>query len=232
MSFSGQHGNIASMLGTIKAFNSLSDNELDEISPSFHSKKIEANQIIISSGETSTEVYFIVSGTVRATMYTPSGREVSYQDIYPGDMFGEMTAIDQMHRSTHVIAIEDTVLLRLTGKNFLDIISTYPSVGLAALRKVTRVNRFLCERIYEFSALDVNHRIRAELVRLAKEAGLDGSGQVTIPNMPTHQELASRLATHREAVTRELNKLVKAGVITKNKSSVVIHDLQKLQSTV
>ncbi len=230
MSSSDQNHNIASMLGTIKAFNSLSDKELNEISHSFHSKKIETNQIIISSGETSTDVYFIVSGLVRATMYTPSGREVSYQDIYPGDMFGEMTAIDKMYRSTHVIAIEDTVLLRLTGKTFLDIISTYPSIGLATLHKVTRVNRFLCERIYEFSALDVNHRIRAELLRLAKEAGLDGG--VTIPNMPTHQELANRLATHREAVTRELNNLEKAGVITKNKSSVVIHDLKKLQSTV
>ncbi len=226
----GQKTSISNSLSNLTAFKLLDDDVLNRISPLFHSRKIEANQIIISSGESNTEVYFIVSGLVRATMYTPSGREVSYQDIYPGDMFGEMTAIDQMYRSTHVIAIEDTVLLRLTGKNFLDIISTYPSVGLATLHKVTRVNRFLCERIYEFSTLDVNHRVRAELLRLAKEAGLDGG--VTIPNMPTHQELANRLATHREAVTRELNNLEKAGVITKNKSSVVIHDLQKLQSTV
>ncbi len=232
MSFSGQNHNIASMLSTIKAFKDLGDNVLHEISPLFLKKKIGAAGMILSSGETSTEVYFIVSGTVRATMYTPSGREVSYQDIYPGDMFGEMTAIDQMYRSTHVIAIEDTVLLRLTSKSFIDIISSYPSVGLSTLKKVTQVNRFLCERIYEFSALDVNHRIRAELIRLVRDISPDSRGEVTINNLPTHQELANRLATHREAVTRELNHLEKNEVIKKGGNRTLVLDIQKLQSIV
>jgi len=232
MSFDDQNHSIARVLSTLNAFKELDEDVLNQISPLFHSRKIKANQTILSSGEESTEVYFIVSGLVRATMYTPSGREVSYQDIPTGSMFGEMAAIDQMHRSTGVIAIEDTVLLRLTSKNFIDIISTYPSVGLATLHKVTKVNRFLCERIYEFSALDVNHRVRAELIRLAKDADSEVEDMMVIPNMPTHQELANRLATHREAVTRELNRLEKEGLITKNKGQFRILDFQKLQSMV
>ncbi len=228
----GQKTGILNSLSNLAAFQLLDDDVLSRISPLFHSRKVEADQIILSSGDDSTEVYFIVSGTVRATMYTPSGREVSYQDIHAGDMFGEMTAIDQMYRSTHVIAIEDTVLLRLTSKSFIDIISTYPSVGLATLKKVTQVNRFLCERIYEFSALDVNHRIRAELIRLARDISSNSNGEVTITNMPTHQELANRLATHREAVTRELNNLEKSKVIKKGKNKTLILDIQKLQSMV
>ncbi len=51
-----------------------------------------------------------MSGTVRATMYTPSGREVLYQDIIAHDMFGEMAAIDNGPRTTNVIAVEDTTL--------------------------------------------------------------------------------------------------------------------------
>ncbi|MCP4433656.1 MAG: Crp/Fnr family transcriptional regulator, partial [Gammaproteobacteria bacterium] len=174
----------------------------------------------------------IASGAVRATMYTPSGREVSYQDIHAGNMFGEMAAIDLMQRSTHVVAIENTVLLRLTSKNFLDIISTYPSVGLATLHKITKINRFLCERVYEFNALDVNHRIRSELIRLAKSIRPDRNDEVTIPNMLTHQELANRLATHREAVTRELNYLEKNDVVKKGKNKTLVLDIQKLQSMV
>lgn len=232
MSFKGQNDNIARVLSTLNAFKELDDDVLNLISPLFHTKKIEAQSIILSSGDNSTEVYFIISGLVRATMYTPSGREISYQDIYPGDMFGEMTAIDQMYRSTHIIAMEDTVLLRLSSKNFIDIISTYPSVGLATLHKVTKVNRFLCERIYEFSALDVNHRIQSELIRLAKDVNPNSLGEVTIDNMPKHQELANRLATHREAVTRELNRLEKDGVIKKSKNKGLILDIQKLESMV
>ena len=232
MIFKGQLENTAKMLSTIKAFNGLDEEVLDRISPLFTRKIIEPPKIILSSGDDSTDVYFIVSGTVRATMYTPSGREVSYQDIHAGNMFGEMAAIDQMQRSTHVVAIENTVLLRLSRNHFIDIISAHPSVGLATLHKVTNVNRFLCERIYEFSALDVNHRIRAELIRLAKDLVADSNGLVTIHNMPTHQELANRLATHREAVTRELNNLEKNSVITKSRNKTLILDKEKLESMV
>ena len=232
MSSIGQNNNTVSLLSKITAFKELDADVLNDISPLFITKKVEAPKIILSSGDDSADVYFIVSGTVRATMYTPSGREVSYQDIYAGNMFGEMAAIDQMQRSTHVVAIESTVLLRLTSKNFMDIISTYPSVGLATLHKVTQVNRFLCERIYEFSALDVNHRIRAELIRLAKDVSPNSNGEVTIVNMPIHQELANRLATHREAVTRELNRLEKEAIIKKGKNKDLIVDIQRLQSMV
>ena len=232
MSFDIQNNNMAVVLRTIKAFSGLSDDVLEEISPLFVTKKVRPPKIIIASGDDSTDVYFIVSGSVRATMYTPSGREVSYQDIHAGNMFGEMAAIDQMQRSTHVVAIEDTVLLRLSRNHFIDIISAHPSVGLATLHKVTNVNRFLCERIYEFSALDVNHRIRAELIRLAKDLVADSNGLVTIHNMPTHQELANRLATHREAVTRELNNLEKNSVITKSRNKTLILDKEKLESMV
>ena len=232
MSLDSKNNNTMSLLSNLNAFKELDDNVLNDISPLFTIKKIEAPKIILSSGDSSTDVYFIVSGTVRATMYTTSGREVSYQDIHAGNMFGEMAAIDQMQRSTHVVAIEETVLLRLTSKNFIDIISTYPSVGLATLHKVTQVNRFLCERIYEFSALDVNHRIRAELMRLAKDVSPNSNGEVTIVNMPIHQELANRLATHREAVTRELNRLEKEAIIKKGKNKGLIVDIQRLQSMV
>jgi CRP/FNR family cyclic AMP-dependent transcriptional regulator len=232
MSFDGQNNKTASFLGALNAFKELDDTVLNEISPLFITRKVEAPKIILSSGDNCTDVYFIASGTVRATLYTPSGREVSYQDIQTGDMFGEMTAIDQMSRSTHVIAIEDSILLRLTSKNFIDIISTYPTVGLATLRKVTNVNRFLCERVYEFSAFDVNHRIRAELLRLAKEVSENTVGEVLLTNMPKHQELANRLATHREAVTRELNRLEKSGIIKKIKTKISIPDIQKLESMI
>lgn len=232
MTLNGQTDNTAKQLSDIKAFSGLDSDVLNEISPLFTRKKVEAPKIILSSGDNSTDVYFIVSGKVRATMFTPSGREVSYQDIHAGNMFGEMAAIDRMQRSTHVVAIEDTLLLCLSSKNFIRIISEYPSVGLATLHKVVDVNRFLCERIYEFSALDVNHRIRAELIRLAKNQALDGNGRVLLDNMPTHQELANRLATHREAVTRELNNLEKNDVIEKGRNKTLSIDMEKLQSIV
>ena len=45
---------------------------------------------------------------------------------------------------------------------------------------------------------------------------------------PTHAEIASRVSTHREAVTRELNRLSKVGLITREGAALIVHDLDSL----
>ena len=66
-------------------------------------------------------------------------------------------------------------------------------------------------------------------MRLSEDLSPDSNGEVTIANMPKHQELSNRLATHREAVTRELNHLEKEGIIKKGKNKELIVDIQRLQ---
>lgn len=69
----------------------------------------------------------------------------------------------------------------------------------------------LTTRVYDFSTLAVKNRIQAELLRLANLVPKDGKSARIFP-APTHGEIASRVSTHREAVTRELNRLCRIGV--------------------
>jgi CRP-like cAMP-binding protein len=232
----------AGLLANVTAFRTLDDHSLNDIAPMFATRIVKRNQTVIAHNDTSTEVYFVLSGLLRATIFSPAGREISYQDLHPGEMFGELAAIDQLPRSTHVIAVADTSLAVISRNCFVSLVSDYPQIALATLHKLAQVVRFLSDRVYEFGALDVNHRIRAELVRLAV-ASLQSQGSVvlspgpakqriTIKNMPTHQELANQLATHREAVSRELSSLEKAGLIEKHKHMLVITDFEKLRAMV
>ena len=66
-----------------------------------------------------------------------------------------------------------------------------------------------------------------EILRLAEENRLE-EGMVSIQNFPTHKEIASRVNTHREAVTRELNDLSRLGIIKQNKRVLTVVDLSKL----
>jgi CRP/FNR family transcriptional regulator, cyclic AMP receptor protein len=229
---------MAKSLSAVTAFRALDTPCLETIAPLFALRTFRRSQTVIAHNDASTDVYFVLEGALRATMFSPAGREISYQDLQGGDMFGELAAIDQLPRSTHVIALKDTRLAVINRHGFLELIEQYPVIAQATLQKMAGLVRFLSDRVYTFGALDVNHRIRAELARLAIPCEMQTARvgpraqRATIPNMPTHQELANRLATHREAVSRELRCLEKSGLVEKQKHMLVITDFEKLHTMI
>ena len=77
----------------------------------------------------------------------------------------------------------------------------------------------------------MNNRIHAELLRLALAAGIEDNVSEISP-APTHAEIASRISTHREAVTREFNALAQAGILEKRNRAMVVHDIAWLRDVV
>jgi CRP-like cAMP-binding protein len=92
--------------------------------------------------------------------------------------------------------------------------------------------RRLSERVFEFSTLAVNNRIHAELLRMAADADAGADGVRRIPDPPTHLEIANRISTHREAVSRELAYLESEGVIRKSRQVLEILDIDRLRALV
>jgi CRP-like cAMP-binding protein len=88
--------------------------------------------------------------------------------------------------------------------------------------------RRLTEQVFELSALNVQTRIHCELLRLAQK-GEPCSGGIEVRPAPTHAELASRIGTHREAVTREMQALSKAKIIRHSRRNLMIIDLARLE---
>ena len=219
-------------LAEIKVLAPLAQENLQEIASSFSVSAFKKGQTLVTHNERSNSVYFLHAGKVRATMFSPSGRQVSYQDLDSGDMFGEIAAIDKLPRSTHVIALTDGRVLHISGDNFLSLLAKYPAVSSTVMLKMVSLVRFLCERLYEFGAFSVSARVRAELLRLAEQQGVYSEKEIQIKNMPTHEELANRLATHREAVTRELSQLEKIGLIKKQKNELIVLNAKDLAASI
>ena len=73
----------------------------------------------------------------------------------------------------------------------------------------------------------MDHRIQAEVLRLANLAKRIGRSAHIVP-APTHVEIASRVGTHREAVTRELNRLTRMGIIQRQGDALLITDVNRL----
>jgi CRP/FNR family cyclic AMP-dependent transcriptional regulator len=176
-------------------------------------------------------VFFITLGEVRVTIYSSAGKAVSFRELAAGEIFGEFPAIDCGPRSASVEARTNCVIASMAGATFRDLLATEQGLAFALLPRLVKTIRALTTRVYEFSTLAVNNRIHAELLRLASLGGKDGKGARIAP-APTHAEIASRVSTHREAVTRELNRLAKEGVIEKRGGTLVVRDINRLSEMV
>lgn len=209
----------------------LTEQDREQLLQKSFSKKFQKGKYIIRAMDCDTNLYLIDAGRVRVTLFSNEGKEVSFIDIAAGGNFGEFSAIDGKPRSANVIALSDTTITIVSPSDFLNILRKYPVVCIEMLQQLTGVVRQLCDRIFEYATLDVSKRIHAQLLRISKE-NLDFDGVARINNPPTHAELASRVSCTREAVSRELKRLEKSGLIKRQQKRLIIEDCNRLHELV
>lgn len=185
-------------------------------------------EMIISHEEESRDVFFLLEGRARATVYSEAGRAVAYRDIEPGHIFGELAAIDGRPRSASVAAVTSIRVARLSEAAFRDIVDKRPAFTWTLLGHLSLQVRRLTDRIYEFSTLVVRKRLVRELLRMADDLGRTG-GEASIRPIPTHFDLAARISTHREAVSREMSALAKKKLIEKRGGALVLCNIALLE---
>lgn len=211
----------------IELLRTLSPEEIEALGRRCQWRRYSTDQQIVGHADETNDVFFIVEGQVRVIVYSISGKAVNYRDLGSGEIFGELSAIDGRPRSANVVALTDSLIAKMPAATFWDLLTRHPDIAAATLRRLTHLVRALSERIFEFSTLAVKNRIHAELLRLARDR-MNGERVAVLSPAPTHAEIASRISTHREAVTRELNELSRAGLIERRHGALIIRDVGRL----
>jgi CRP/FNR family cyclic AMP-dependent transcriptional regulator len=222
---------LARALSKIAPFTELDAESLKVVASSCRFERYEAKRQIIAYQDASADVFFIVSGVVRVVIHSLSGKEISYRDLESGEMFGELAAIDGEQRSASVDAVAETLLVAMPETAFCEAIRNHPLMAEAVLQHLARLVRLYSQRLYEMRTLDVQSRIRAELVRLAADS-LGEDNTATISPLPTSADIAARVNTRREAVSRELSSLTRRGLIERHQKSLTIRDFAGLSELV
>jgi CRP-like cAMP-binding protein len=192
---------------------------------------LRPGQIVIGHQDTTTDVFIVIEGTLRVELYSLNGREISLADLGPGELFGEFAAIDGEPRSATVAATGACTLACVSGETFRRLTLSTPETAEWLARRLVGRIRLQTERIFELNALAVRSRLHCELLRLSVDAGIADNGATIVP-APTHAQLAARIGTHREAVTRELQYLAKRGIVIQQGRELRINDVAELAEIV
>jgi len=215
-------------LKSFSLFETLSEEQAEEFGRRCRWFDYPAGTMIIDHNDDSHEVRLIQSGEVRVVVRMQEGREVIFNDHGPDMYFGEISAIDGGGRSANVTALTNTRICTVPAAVFKEIIEIDPSVSWKVMNKLTGLIRSLSDRLSEFTFLQAKHRIFIELLRMSRDRkGHDGHRIISPP--PIQKDIADRVSSRREVVSREMKTLERDGVLEKSRGGLLIIDVEELR---
>lgn len=207
----------------------LEQETLDALGMRWRARRYEASAVMISAEDPEQDVWFLLTGQAKAAVYTESGREVAFVGLAPGDCFGEFSAIDHAPRSSSVVAQSDCIAARISAAAFRDLMHERPDFAFAICRVLVAKLRRMTDRVTDIAALSAPQRAAREILGLAQRHRVDDSDRARITRPPTQLELAGYLSTNRETVAREMGRLLKAGLITRDGRSLNVPSITALE---
>jgi CRP/FNR family transcriptional regulator len=205
-------------------FGSLTDVELAAIADRAVEQKIKRDEILFLSGDAARGLYAIVQGAVRAYRIGSDGREQVIHVERAGATVGEVPLFDEGAYPSTVAGEEDAVLLFISKADFNRLLMEQPRIGLTALKVMAARLRNCASLVETLSLHDVDRRLARLLLLEAKQRG-ERSGRGLKFDLPlTHQQVASRIGSVREVVSRAFSRLQQSGLLSVEGRKVTISD--------
>ena len=218
----------ASYLKKTTVFADLTENELDFLAHRAVVRKVQAGEMLFVEGDACGGLWVVESGKVKIFKTAPNGREQVLTIDGPGSSVAELPVFDGGNYPASAAAVEDTTLLFISKDDFRALCLNHPEVALKVLRVVGRRLRSLVGIIEELSFKTVKHRLVSMLLQLSKEGQSSPAGvEVTLP--AAHQEIAARIGTVRELVSRGLGRLQAQNLIQVDGRKILIRDAKALE---
>ena len=217
------------LLRTVPIFAELTDGDIASLGRLASRRRFPKDTVVFFENEEGDSFFMILDGRIKVTILGDDGREVILSMLGPGDFFGEMALLDNEPRSATAIAVEETELLSLHRTDFQTVLTENRSITSALIKVLTARLRRANHQISTLALLDVYGRVARVIVDMAREEGRRlRDGRIAF-RRATHQEIANRIGTTRETVTRMLKDLERQGLIhIEGKEIVVEPDFEKV----
>lgn len=181
-------------------------------------KRYERDALLIREGEHGDTIFIILSGSVEAFCTDGRRRKFIFGCYGPGEYIGEMS-LDGGPRSASIATLEPTVCALITRYTLREHIRSHPDFAFELIERVIRRVRVATENAKGLALLDNYGRLVRVLSALATSRS-DGARAI-VPK-PTHAELAGRIGSSREMVTRLLNDLEQGGYVDTREEQLVL----------
>lgn len=123
-------------LKKVSIFKDISLEGLKSIDKLLDSRRYHSGQVIYSEGERGGSLYLIMRGKIRVYRTGKNMTEVELAHLKEGDVFGEMTFLDESPHTASIAAIEDTEVLVLDKARFEELVKYSPKLAYLITRNL------------------------------------------------------------------------------------------------
>lgn len=204
-------------LAQVPLFSDLGEPELTAIANMATARSLPANSIVVNEGDQTNSLYIINSGKVKIFLSDENGKEVMLGIAGPGEYFGEMV-LDGGPRSASVMTVEPSKFSIIQKADLEKYLRAHPDVALSIITHLITRIRALTDNVKSLALLDVYGRFRKMLLELAVEE----DGTMVINEKLTQKDMANRVGSSREMISRILRELTVGGYIEVNQKRISI----------
>jgi CRP-like cAMP-binding protein len=193
-------------------------------------RRLKRGEILFMAGDPAGGLYVVVEGSIRAYRVSADGREQILHVERAGATLGEVPVFDEGCYPSTTAAEEDSILLFIKKRDVLNLCLERPQISVAALKLLARRVRNCAALVESLSLKDVDRRLAALLCAEASDHSRRCGTSVTFELALTHQQIAARIGSVREVVSRALARLQQGGLIQMDGRRITIPDEEVLRS--
>jgi CRP/FNR family transcriptional regulator len=217
---------LKSLLEKIRHFDTLPIDVQERIAEVAWPHHFEADQVIYVEGEPAESVYLIERGWVKATRMSLDGREQAMLFLHSGEVFGDIAVFTGKPYPGTVTALEPVDLWIIPAANLLDLTKQSSDLAMAVIRHLGERVLHYVEFVEDLSLRNVEARVARTLLRNAEKK----DGQLIVPRQSwtTFDEMAVRLGTVRDVLSRALRNLENEGLLKVERHEITLLDPRNL----
>lgn len=218
------------VLSQIALFRNLANAHLVQLGPSLHRKAFPAGSILMNAGQAGEAVYFILRGTVKVHVEQADGADVILSILGPGDIVGEISAMDARGRSASVVTLEPSELMWMDRATFLRHLAAIPAINYNLACILAERLRLANDHIQSLAALETESRIARRILGFAERYGQPlPNGDTRIPIRLTQSDIAALVGASREHTNKILVSYKERRYLSVDpRHHITIHDREAL----
>jgi CRP/FNR family transcriptional regulator, dissimilatory nitrate respiration regulator len=210
-------------------FSGLDGENLAEVAVIASRRTFVKGESLFAEGEPAAGFYLLAKGGVKLCKVSPDGREKVLHFVHAGETFAEAAFFGDGKYPAEAKAVEGGEVLFFPREGFMGLLERNPRFSLNLIISLSLSLRRFARQIEELSFAEVPARLAAYLVELAERKSTSFQGKTYLDLDMKKGELASRLGTVSETLSRSFKKLKDEGVIEVDGSRVVIHSVEQLK---
>lgn len=215
----------AAVLRAHPFFRGLDPSIVNELGPRAVTRTVRKGAVLFRKGNQGSSLCVLVSGAMRVDTPSEGGRSAVFNLILPGEIFGEIAALDGGIRSADVVAIERSEVMVIDRREVIPVLQRYPELALRFIEILCARIRHTSEQVEDIVFLDLSGRLAKVLLFLHQKVAAE-STQARI--RVTQREISQMIGASRESTNKKLRQWERARLLRIERGAIVLLQPGKL----